>query len=319
MIAPACKHDSTRKFGKDRKGNPRVQCSLCGKTWTVKESPNLLGNMRIDLDLAERIIKCLCEGVSARATARLTNTDPHTVIDLMLIVGERCRWFMLTSLRNVPVEDVQMDEAWQFIYCKAKTTERKGYGPETGDSYVFTAIERNTKLMVAWHLGKRDQRNTDLFCAKLAQATSGRFLVSSDGFKPYLSAVVRYLGNRVAHGTVVKVYGKTSQDDQRRYSPAKIISTKKEAAWNLPDMNRVCTSHVERQNLNLRTFMRRMTRLSNGFSKKWANHEAMLALYICHYNYVRVHGTLKATPAVAGGLENHRWTVREMLERISTH
>jgi transposase-like protein/IS1 family transposase len=243
MIAPACKHDQTRKFGKDRKGNPRVQCALCGKTWTVA-APSLLGDMRIDLALAERIIKQLCEGTSIRATARLTNTTKKTVIRLMLLVGRRCDRYLQLTMRGVAVDDVQVDEAWQFIGCKEKTRGLKGYGPEVGDSYIFTAIERNTKLLVAWHFGKRDQWNTDIFCAELRNATSGQFQLSTDGFAPYLSAVVRYLGDRVQHGTVVKNYGKLSLDDQRKYSPSRIIGMKKEAVWNLPSCRNLASDYL---------------------------------------------------------------------------
>ncbi|MBI2823920.1 MAG: hypothetical protein HYX69_04410 [Planctomycetia bacterium] len=313
-----CSHIDHKKFGRDRKGNQRYRCLLCGKTWT-DAVPSPLGVMRIDRKLAEQIIKCLCEGVSVRATARLTNTCKQTVIDLMLLVGGRCKRLLDSELRGLAVEEIQVDEAWQFIFCKAKTAARKGYGPETGDSYLFTAIERNTKLMVAWHFGKRDQWHTEAFCAKLARATSGHFMVSSDGWNPYRSAIVRHLGNRIEHGVVVKTFGPSPETDQRQYSPAPIVSIKKEQAFNLPKMDRICTSHVERQNLNLRTFVRRMTRLSNGFSKKWENHEAMIALYIAHYNYCRPHGTLGTTPAVASGLASHRWTVRELLEKSATH
>jgi transposase-like protein/IS1 family transposase len=310
MIAPACSHDQTRKFGKDRKGNPRVQCCLCMKTWTVVEkSP--LGSMRVDLKTAEQILKLLCEGTSVRATARLTNTCKQTVMDLMILIGERCQRYMDANHRGIVVDEVQCDEAWQFIYCKEKTRVAKSYSQLTGDSYVFTAIERHSKLLITWHFGKRDQWNTDTFIGKLAKATACKFTISTDGFQPYLSAVVRYLGNRVEHGTVVKTYGKASVEDQRKYSPARIISIKKEQAWNLPPNERICTSHIERHNLTLRTFIRSMTRLSCGFSKKWENHEAMLALAIMHYNYCRVHGKLKTTPAVASGLTPHRWTIRE--------
>jgi transposase-like protein/IS1 family transposase len=317
MILAACKHEHTKKFGKNRMGNPRMRCTLCGKTWTIAR-PSSLGNMRIDLSQAESIIKHLCEGTSVRATARLLNVSKNTILDLMILVGERCSRYLQLNLRNVAVEDVQVDEVWQYIYCKEKAAQRMGFGPEVGDSYCFVGIERNTKLILAWHFGKRDQWNTEAFCQKLRTATAGKFQLNSDGFDPYRSAVVRNLGDRVSHGIVVKTFGKTSQDDQRKYSPARIVSMKREAAWNLPDMKRVCTSHIERSNLNMRTFIRRMTRLSNGFSKKWANHEAMLALYIAHYNYVRIHGKLKTTPAVASGVEDHRWPVRELIERTAT-
>ncbi len=317
MILSACKHEHTKKFGKNRMGNPRMRCTLCGKTWTVPR-PSSLGAMRIDLLQAESVIKHLCEGTSVRATARLTNVSKGTILDLMVLIGERCSRYLQLNLRNVAVEDVQVDEVWQYIYCKEKTAQRMGFGPEVGDSYCFVGIERNTKLILAWQFGKRDQWNTEAFCQKLRTATAGKFQFNSDGFDPYRSAVVRNLGDRVSHGIVVKNYGKVSQDDQRKYSPARIVSIKKEAAWNLPNMARVCTSHIERSNLNMRTFIRRMTRLSNGFSKKWSNHEAMLALYIAHYNYVRIHGKLKTTPAVASGVETQRWTVRDLIERTAT-
>lgn len=318
MIVIVCKHELTKKFGKDRKGNPRVRCCECGKTWIVA-APSLIGNMRVDMDRAEMILKCLCEGTSVRATARLTNTDPHTVIDLMIFVGERCARFMTNEIKKVSVEDIQVDEVWQYIGCKQRVATLKKYGPEMGDSYLFTAIDRTTKLLVAFHLGKRDGYNTDLFCRKLSTATAGRFHLSSDGFGPYRDTIPRVLGSRVDFGMLIKTFGKSSAEDQRQYSPAKIIGTKKEAIHNWPKMDKICTSHVERQNLNFRTFVRRMTRLSNGFSKVWRNHEAMIALYICHYNYVRVHGTIKTTPAVASGLTTKKWTVREMLERTATH
>lgn len=318
MIVSTCKHDNTKKFGHDRKGNPRVRCTLCGKTWIVA-APSLIGNMRLPMDRAEMIIECLAEGVSARATARLARVDQQTVLDLMVFVGERCARFLQNEIRNVVVKDVQIDEVWQFIFCKEKTRGQKHYGPEVGDSYCFTAIERDTKLLIAWHLGKRDQLNTDIFCRKLANATAGKCQITSDGFAPYRSAVPMHLGERVDFGMVIKIFGQGTQDDQRQYSPAKIKGMKKEAVWGRPSEKRVCTSHVERQNLNFRMFMRRMTRLSNGFSKAWRNHEAMLGLYICHYNYCRIHGTLKTTPAVASGLAASKWTIREMLEKTATH
>jgi len=318
MIVITCRHEITKKFGKDRKGQPRVRCCECGKTWTASP-PSLIGNMRIDIELAEMILKCLCEGTSVRVAARLNNVARQTVIDLMIFVGERCARFLQNEIKGVAVGDIQVDEIWQYIYCKQRVATLKKYGPEVGDSYCFTAIERNTKLMVAWHLGKRDGYNTDLFCQKLRNATSGRFHLSSDGFGPYRDTIPRVLGSRVDFGMLIKIFGKSSAEDQRQYSPAKIISTKKEAVHNRPNAKKICTSHVERMNLNLRTFMRRMTRLSNGFSKSWRNHEAALGLFICHYNFCRIHGKLKTTPAVASGLARNTWTIREMLEKTATH
>jgi len=277
-----------------------------------------LSGMRLDPYQAEMIIKCLCEGMSVRATARLTDTDPHTVIDLMVLVGERCKRFLEEDIREICVEDVQIDEVWQFIFCKQKTKQRKDYGEETGDSYCFTAVERHTKLVVAWHFGKRSQWDTDIFCEKLRDATTGRFHLSSDGFGPYKTAVPIQLGNRVDYGMLIKIFGEAPKDEQRKYSPAKIVSTRKEKVSGNPDMDRVCTSHTERANGTMRTFIKRMGRLTYCFSKLWDNHEAMLGLYFAHYNFVRVHNTLKTTPAVATGLAKRPWTVRELIEYTST-
>ncbi|MCH7729787.1 MAG: IS1 family transposase, partial [Planctomycetes bacterium] len=255
--------------------------------------------------------------MSINATARFTDCDKHTIFDLINIVGQRCKAFMESEIRGIMVDDVQVDEAWQFVFCKQKTTERKSYGPATGDSYVFTALERNTKLLLCWHLGKRNQYNTEKFCEKLRSATHGRFHLSSDGFTPYRTAVPNALAGQVDFGMIVKTYGEPSVDERRKFSPPKITSMAKHKVWGNPEEDKICTSHCERMNLNLRTFMRRYTRLSNGFSKKWANHEAMLALFICHYNYVRIHGTIKTTPATATGLESKPWTIRQMIERIT--
>ena len=316
MIASTCKHTSRKKHGKTKEGTQRFRCKDCGATFT--QSTEMFDDMRLGLDRAEKIIGMLCEGMSVNVTARLTDTDAHTLLDLLVLVGERCKSFMEINIRGVLVDDCQCDEVWQFIYCKDKTRERRGYGPETGDSYLFTCIERNTKLLVCWHLGKRSPEATELFAHKMQRAIgSPTFHLSTDGFTPYRKFLPSALAGRINYGTIVKIFGKTTVDDQRKYSPATISGIKKETVWGEPNQAQICTSHVERHNLTLRTFVRRMGRLTCCFSKKWENHEAMIGLAIFHYNYVRRHGTLKTTPAVANGLTDHAWTVRELLEKTS--
>jgi len=315
MIATACKHERRKKHG--TVGNKqRFRCKDCGRTFTAETE--LLGGMRIDLDRAETIIKMLCEGLSINVVARLTDTDKHTIFDLLTLVGERCKAYMETHIRGVLVDDCQCDEVWQFIFCKDKTRERKGYGPETGDSYLFTCIERNTKLLVCWHLGKRTPEATEVFAHKMQRAIgSPKFHLSTDGFTPYRKFLPAALAGRINYGQIVKIFGKTTVDDQRKYSPATISRIKKETILGQPNEDQICTSHVERHNLTLRTFVRRMGRLTCAFSKKWENHEAMIGLAIFHYNYCRKHGTLKTTPAVANGLTDHEWTVRELISETS--
>ena len=316
MIA-RCNHANCKKCGKTKSGTQRFRCCDCQKTFT--ESTNRLAGMRIGTEKAVQIISMLCEGMSVRATARLTDTKVNTILDLLVLIGNRCKRFLEIELLNVMVDDVQIDEVWQYIFCKQKTAERKGWCAEpVGDSYTYTAIERNTKLAVAWHFGHRTAEDTEIFCAKLRVATRGRFQISSDGFGPYRHSVPAILGDRVDFGTLVKVFGTTTPDEQRQYSPAKIIAIKREAVWGQPNQDKICTSHTERANGSMRTFIKRMGRLTYCFSKKWENHEAALGLYFCHYNFCRKHRSLNGqTPAMANGLADHVWTVAEMIENTS--
>jgi IS1 family transposase len=225
---------------------------------------------------------------------------------------------MQENIRGVFVGDTQVDEIWNFVLCKQATAKRNQYVGGCGDSYCFTAIDRATKLLVSWHLGKRTEVHTDQFMAKLKSATAGHFHVSTDGFKSYPSAVRRHFEGRVDHGLMLKTYGRNVYEDQRRYSPAKIISADRVPIMGTPYKNQICTSHVERMNGSIRNFVKRMGRLTYCFSKKWANHRAALGLFFAHYNYCRKHSALKGqTPTMAHGLTTEVWTVRQLLETIT--
>jgi IS1 family transposase len=262
-------------------------------------------------------LKMLLEGCSIRSTERMTGIHRDTIMHMMVAAGENCQAFLEETLVDLEVDDLECDEVWGFVGMKEKTRQRKKASEEYGDCYVFTAIERTTKLLVTWHVGKRCPQDTRLFAGKLNNATSGRFQLSSDGYTPYTIAIPAALGSRITYGQLVKVYG-TPQDGQKRYSPAMIIDCRKKALVGRPDWDRICTSHVERNNLHFRMTVRRMTRLTNGFSKKLENHEAMIALAIAYYNFCWKHGTLNTSPAVAAGLTDHVWTVRELLENAAS-
>ncbi len=312
MIALACSHENRKKHGRDRKGNQRYRCLDCDRTWTEKR-PRPIGSHRIDMDRAEMCLRMLLEGCSIRTTERLTGVHRDTIIGMMVAAGQNCQAFLEETLVDLLVDDLECDEVWSWVGMKEKTRTRKQASEEYGDCYIFTAIERTTKLLVAWHVGKRCPQDTRLFADKLNTATSGRFQLSSDGYTPYKTAIPAALGNRITYGQIVKVYG-TPQEGQKRYSPAMIIDCRKKALVGNPDWGRICTSHIERNNLHLRMTVRRMTRLTNGFSKKLENHEAMIALAIGYYNFCWKHGTLKTSPAVAAGLTDRIWTVGELLE-----
>jgi IS1 family transposase len=265
-------------------------------------------------DKALMCLNLLVEGNSVRSTERITGVHRDTILDLLILVGERCEHLLEERITGLAVRDVQCDEIWGFVGMKQKMKNFLGIdSEELGDAYCFIAIERQTKLILAWHLGQRTRPHTVAFTEKLARATSGSFQISTDGFIPYRDAVVYSLGGQyVDFAQVVKVYGVTREGEQR-YSPAEVIDCIKTPIFGDPDPARICTSHIERQNLTVRMSMRRMTRLTNAFSKKWLNHKAAYALYFAHYNFCRVHSSLRVTPAMEAGITDHIWRLSELL------
>lgn len=260
------------------------------------------------------VIHHLVEGCSIRSTERLTNVHRDTILDLLVKVGRQCEQLMLDRIKGLHVQQVQCDEQWQYIKMKARTKARKGLEDETvSDSWVFTAIERYSKLILAWHLGRRTEADTIILTDKLAHATEGNFQIRTDGFKPSQHAVVMSLGaQRVDFAQLLKLYA-ADREGEARYSPAVCTGPKKLAIYGQPDLAKVSTSHVERHNLSTRISTRRYTRLTNAFSRKWANHHAALALWFAYYNFCRVHQTLRVTPAMEAGITNHVWAIMELL------
>jgi IS1 family transposase/transposase-like protein len=317
VIAIVCDHPNRVKWGKTKAGTVRYRCKTCGKMLT--ESTEKLGGMRIGMDQATRIIELLVEGMSVSATARICQCDAHTVLDLLVYVGQQCKHFMEEQLQNLHVRSIQCDEIWGMIYCRAKVANERGYFTERGDSYCFTAIERESKLLIAWHLGQRTDAHTQVFCQKLRKATRGKFGLSTDGMNSYPGAIAWNFPGTVDYGQVIKSYGDVGPDAKRKYAPPQIVHVEKRAVFGFPGRDEICTSHCERMNGSIRLFVKRMNRLTYAFSKKWENHEAALALCFAHYNWCRKHKSLKGqTPAMAHGLDaDHPWTVRELLESVT--
>jgi len=272
--------------------------------------------MSLANDKALAVIRCLIEGCSIRSTERLTGVDRNTIMRLLLIAGRKCEALMLDRIHGLRVSDVQCDELWSWIAMKKKTKTRKGLeSDEIGDAWTFTAIESNSKLILAWHLGHRSYEDTVTFTDKIAYATAGSFQISTDGFPAYRDAVIMSLGmQRVSFAQLIKIYRSPVMDEQR-YSPAECTGARKEAVMGNPDMDRCSTSHIERHNLSVRMENRRFTRLTNAFSKRWENHKAALALYFAYYNFCRQHKTLKgSTPAMAAGIVKHLWSIEDLLK-----
>jgi len=302
-----------KKFGKHRNGLQRYRCRQCSKTFTEQHATPL-GTVYTPLDKAAKAIKLLVEGCSISTVERLTQIHHTTILSLLVLIGGKCERLMESRIRNLPVSDVQCDELWGFVGCKEKNNASGD--PTRGDAYCFVALERNTKLILAWHLGRRIARDTVAFTEKIHEATQGEFQITTDGFKPYVDAVEYSLGTRVDFAQLIKVYS-ASRDSEQQYSPAEVVDAVPVPQWGNPNLDRACASHVERQNLTMRMQIRRLTRLTNAFSKKWANLKAALALYFTWYNFCRIHRTLRSTPAMECGITDHLWSITELLQATS--
>jgi len=266
--------------------------------------------MHTPLEKATQVIELLVEGCSVSAIERITGVHHTTILSLLTLVGEKCERLLENRIHAVPVSEVQCDELWGFVGCKEKRNLTGD--PERGDAYCFVAIERHSKLILSWHLGRRTARDTDTFIEKLNDATTGRFQITTDGFRAYTDAIHYSLGTRVDYAQLVKIYGNPA-DGERQYSPPEVVDAVPVPQWGNPVFSKICTSHVERQNLTMRMQIRRLTRLTNAFSKKRANLRAMLALYFCWYNFCRIHKSLRMTPAMAAGITGTIWTLSQML------
>jgi transposase-like protein/IS1 family transposase len=310
MTCHNCKIEC-RKFGRTRKGQQRYRCCQCRKTYSDRRN-EYLGGMYTTPERVEAVISLLVEGCSIRSIQRITGVDQNTVMKILVLAGERCERLLESKIHNVRVSDIQCDEMWGFVGCKEK--RNISGDPERGDAYCFVAIERNTKLVLTWHLGRRTARDTMAFTEKLDAATAGQFQITTDAFGGYFDAVHTCLGTRVDFAQLIKVYAAPAEDEHR-YSPARVVETIARPVLGQPDPERICTSHVERQNLTMRMQIRRLTRLTNAFSKKRENLKAALALYFGWYNLCRLHRTLRVTPAMEAGITDHIWSIGELISQ----
>ena len=310
MTCHNCRTECKRR-GRDRKGIQRYQCRQCRRYFLEPHEKPLEG-MYLPVEKAEAVLRLLLEGNSVSSTERLTDVHHTTILKLLVLAGEKCERVMGEKIRNVPVRDVECDELWSFIRKKEKRV-RPEDDPNLGDCYTFVAIERHSKLVLNIANGKRDQATTDIFIEGLRHATRGEFQITTDGFQPYKTAIPDTLGDRCDYAMLIKVYS-TPTGDEHRYSPPEVSTTEVVPVMGRPDPERICTSIVERSNLSVRLGLRRFTRLTNAFSKKWENHWAAVSLWFAFYNFCRIHRSLRTTPAMAAGIADHVWSVRELIE-----
>jgi IS1 family transposase len=269
------------------------------------------------LDTAKRshIISALVEGCSIRATVRMTGASKNTIAKLLLELGAACSAYMSEHLTNLACERLQVDELWSFVGCKQKnaTPERVEKHGICGDVWTWIAIDADTKLIPSFTLGMRDPETARLFMEDVAARLANRVQLTSDGLKAYLTAVKAAFGNDIDYAMLIKIYGTIGSEGNRRYSPAECIGIEKKTIKGRPDPKHISTSYIERQNLTVRMHNRRFTRLTNAFSKKIENHAASLAIHYMHYNFVRIHQSLRVTPAMAAGVTDRLWSIEDII------
>src|SRR6266478_4893597 len=260
-----------------------------------------------------RILHLLCEGSSIRAITRLTGASKNTVIKLVVDAGKAASWYQDRVFRNLTCMRIQADEIWNFVYAKQKNVPTAKAAPaNAGDVWTWTAIDADTKLMPSWFVGGRDSDSAIIFMDDLASRLSNRVQLTSDGHRAYLEAVEGAFGADVDYAQLVKLYGE-SPDAEKRYSPAVCIGAHKTRIEGNPDPKHVSTSYAERQNLNVRMHTRRFTRLTNAFSKKIGNHAHSVGLFAMYYNFVRIHKTLRTTPAMAAKVTERLWEIGDIV------
>jgi transposase-like protein/IS1 family transposase len=314
--APVCRTcgGPVISWGKDRHGNPRKFCKGCRKSFGVIPA-RPLGRMRISLNDATLVLSLLTEGSSIRSAERVSGIHRDTICKLLRVAGEKCEALLSRLVRNVEAKDVQADELWSYVKMKEKTKARKQItDPEIGDAYTFLAVERDSKLLLAHHVGHRTSADANVFAAKLSAAVgSDRFQISTDGLDAYPAALESHLGGRIDYGQIIKSYSGEGLDSERRYSPPSIIATEKRVISGSPEESRICISHVERLNLHVRMMSRRFTRLTTGFSKKREALKSAVAVFVASYNLCWRHSALRMSPAMHAGLTRKVWTVRDLL------
>jgi IS1 family transposase len=271
---------------------------------------------RLSIERRTQIINCLVEGNSIRSTERMCDTHRDTVMRLGVEVGQGCERIMNEKMRGLGSKRIQVDEIWSYVGKHQRFLKPTDDRSQIGDMWTFVALDADTKLVPAFHIGKRTKHHATIFMNDLAERLTNRVQISADALRSYIDAVEEAFGHDVDFGQSVKFY-EAQPIGPGRYSPPKVVRAERHVVAGKPDQKHISTSLVERQNLTMRMGMRRFTRLTNAFSKKAENHRAAVALHFAHYNFVRQHKSLRVTPAMAAGVSDRLWTLEELVEQTS--
>lgn len=264
-----------------------------------------------------QVVAALVEGNSVRATVRMSGVAKNTIAKLLIELGAACSKYQDEVMRNLTCKTIQVDQIWSFVGCKQKNAKPSEDGSVRGDVWTWVALDADTKLIPSFLVGNRDGGHARLFMNDLASRLANRIQLTSDGHRTYVLSVPEAFGQEVDWGVLMKMYGDDgAKGPERRYSPAVCVGCERQTKIGNPEPEKISTSFVERQNLTVRMSMRRFTRLTNGFSKKIENHVAAISLHYMHYNFCRIHQTLRVTPAMAAGISDHVWSVQELLATV---
>jgi len=264
-----------------------------------------------------KVVACLVEGNSIRATSRITGVARNTVNKLLVDLGTACSNYQAETLRNLKCGRIQCDEIWSFVGAKEKNTRAAKKAEGWGDIWTWIALDADTKLVPCWFIGERHAGAAYHFMHDLKARLANRVQITTDGHRAYLYAVEDAFGCEIDYAQLVKIYGATPEGAEVRYSPAICMGTKRAVISGAPDFDHVSTSYVERQNFTMRMSMRRFTRLTNAHSKKVENHAHAIAIHYMHYNFARIHQSLRVTPAMEAGVTDHVWSLEEIVGLVT--
>ena len=306
MNCHCCQSDEVKKAGRFTNKNfavQRYQCNRCGKTFSDKQP---LDGLRVDFKQACQVVNLLCEGMGIRAVGRIMNLHRDTVLSILETAGAKMATFQDGMVQDVKAENVQIDEIYSYVGIKPQNLDRTD--EERGEFFTYLSVDRASKLIINWRTSKRNKENTLGFLRDLRCRVPNRCQLTSDAFAGYCrgnAAVQQVFGKDVDYATETKVWGRTNADISRYFNPMVVIGIKRKMRIGNPDLTKATTCHAERTNLSVRTFTRRFTRCTLGFSKKLENMRFAVAMFICHFNFCRKHSTVNQTPAQAAGLTDH--------------
>jgi IS1 family transposase len=273
---------------------------------------------KLTTEKRRQVVAALVEGRGIRATVRMTGVSKNTIAKLLVELGAACSEYLDKAIVNLNSKRIQCDEIWSFCYAKEKNLPEELRGKfGYGDVWTWVAIDADSKLIVSWLVGGRDAGTAYGFIQDLAKRLANRVQLTTDGHRPYLTAVEDAFGGAIDYAMLVKLYG-NDQEGETRYSPAECIGCREVVVSGRPDPKHISTSYVERQNLTMRMHMRRFTRLTNAHFKKIENHIASIAIHYMHYNFCRVHETLRVAPAMEAGIADHIWSIEEMISLLDS-